>query len=342
MTTEVEQPSTPAPHSVMWELVTAYRLSQVVYVVAKHSFAEHLAAGRTTAEAIARAESIHVGATARILRAAASIGIVTTTDGKEFSSTPLLDTLLKDKAGSLRGLALALAQPGHWLTWGRLAQAMTTGEPQAVPALGVSLWEYYETNSAEAEDLNDAMAGMTAAIDEEASQIIKTYPGELVADIGGGLGHLLHDLMRTNPELQGVVFDVPAVAESARVATAGLDFAHRLHTVGGDFFESVPEADTYLLRYILHDWDDESAVQILKNCRQALRPGGRLFVLEMVIEEFGGTPLPILQDVNMLVLFGGRERTLSEFGSLLEKAGLRLVRATPTSTPLQVIEAELA
>ena len=145
--------------------------------------------------------------------------------------------------------------------------------------------------------------------------------------------------MGVNAELRGVIFDLPTVVPHARAEIERAGLQDRLSAVAGDFFEAVPEADLYLLRYILHDWDDESCIRILRNLRRALRAGGRVLILETVIGDIGESPAPPSMDINMMVVLGGRERRVPEFEVLLGVAGFRLVKSTPLNVPVTIIEA---
>jgi hypothetical protein len=324
----------------MWDIVTAYRNSQMAAVAALYHFPEHLAEAPRTAQCIAEAESIDPDATSRLLRALVSLGLVASEDGVNFSRTLLLDTLRADTPGSMRGLALALSAPGHWLPWAQIADAVKTGDSPTEDVYGGSLWDYYAKHPQEGEWFAGAMAGMSNAVGSETARIIDTTGVSLAVDVGGASGSQMHALMGVNPELHGIVFDTPQGIKAAEEEVSRLGLADRLSTRGGDFLESVPEGDLYLLRFILHDWDDDSCIRILRNCRKAMRDGGRLIVVEMVIEEIGGPLIAPSQDMNMLIVAdGGRERTVEEFSQLMRAAGLRLVKATPTNTPMTVIEA---
>ncbi|MFF2520742.1 methyltransferase [Streptomyces liangshanensis] len=332
----------PSDFGAMWDMVTAYRASQLARVAAVLSLPEHLAEGEKTAEEIARAESTDPDATFRLLRMCASFGLVSAREGGRFAGTGLLATLRADAPGSMRGLALTLSAPGHWLTWGRLPEAVISGGPQAVQALGRDLWDHYAEQPAEAADFALAMSGMTAAVGDEAARLIDTTGVERAVDVGGGNGSLVHALMAAHPDLSGVVLDLPSQVEQARARIGELGLQDRLTAETGDFFEAVPEGDLLLLRYILHDWDDESARRILTRCREALRPGGRLLVMELTVGELGGPSIGPSQDLNMMVLFGGRERTSDEYGALFASVGLKLVSSTHTNSPMTILEAVVA
>lgn len=332
----------PAPKDRMWEMITAYRTSQVVRAVAQFGVAEHLIAGRRTSDQIADAEALDPDATFRLLRCAASLGLVTSADGDSFCATELLGTLAADDPSSMRGLALALAEPGHWLPWGRLPEAVRTGTEQGTAALGAHLWDYYDHASDEAAHFTAAMSAMTAGVGAAAARALDLTRFEVAADIGGARGSLLHALLEANPHLQGIVFDLPNVVAEAQAAARDRGVANRVTVLGGDFFETVPPADAMFLRYILHDWDDLDCVTILRNCRRAMTAGGRVFVLELVIGELGDRSPAALQDMQMLVGPGGRERTVAEFERLLAVAELRLRDVITTDTPVTILEAVAA
>jgi hypothetical protein len=348
MTEVWEQYAAPDVNDVaraaMWEMITGYRISQIIRVAVALSLPEYLAEGPAGAEKIARLESADVISTARFLRACAAIGLVNCVDGYLFTATPLLETLRKDAPGSLRGFALSLSDQGHWLPWGQLLEAIKTGKHQAQATLGGELFDYYATAPGEAAAFTEGLLGMTSVAGAEAARVIDTTGTRLAVDVGGASGDLLHDLMKVDPGLLGIVFDLPHVAPDALAAAARNDLGDRLRVVSGDFFEAVPEdGDMYLLRYVLHDWDGDKCVQILRNCRRAMRPGGRILVLEMILGEIGDEPAVVpSQDLNMLVMLGGRERTLKQFDELFRAAGLRRSAVTPTGSPMSVIEAVAA
>lgn len=339
----------------MLQMITGYWITQIIHAAAVHSFADHLAKGPATAGEIARAAGTHAEATFRLLRACTSIGLVTCDGGtggegtggegtggggERFAATPLLDTLRRDRPGSLRGMAIAQASPGHWLAWGRFPQAVRTGERQAVPALGAELFDYYAANPAEAGAFTDAMSGLTAMVAAEAARVIDTAGIGIAADIGGAAGALLHALLRANPGLAGIVLDRPNVVPDAVAAAERAGLGRRVRAVGGDFFEAVPAADLYLVKFILHDWDDDACSRILRSIARAIRPGGRVVVIEMLLGAVGDPdPRGPLMDLNMMVLAPGRERTLAEFQHLFAASGLGFTRVIPANGPMAFIEA---
>jgi SAM-dependent methyltransferase len=321
----------------MMQMLTGFFVTQIAGAVATYSIADHLAKGPATAEQIATIEGIDSMATFRLLRACASLGLVTCDDRLTFSATPLLGTLRTNVPGSLHGIAKAWSAPGHWLPWGRFLDAMRTGQPQTVPALGVALWDYYAQQPEEAAAFTNAMHGFTSGVAQEVARLVDTSTAKLAVDIGGASGTLVHSLMTANPQLRGIVLDLPDVVPNATAAALGL--AERSSVLPGDFFASVPEADLYLLKHVLHDWNDGQGVRILENCRRAMRPGGRVIVIELLLGEIGEPgPAPFM-DLNMMVMLTGRERSLPEYRALLKQAGFRLDQSSPIRSSMAVIEA---
>ena len=190
--------------------------------------------------------------------------------------------------------------------------------------------------------LSNAMHGFTSGVAQEVARLVDTATAKLAVDIGGSSGTLVHSLMTANPQLHGIILDLSDVVPSATAAAAALGLAERSSVLAGDFFASVPEADLYLLKHILHDWNDGQAVRILENCRHAMRPGGRVIVIELLLGEIGEPgPAPSM-DLNMMVMLPGRERSLSEYRALLKQAGFRLDKSSPTRSSMAVIEAVAA
>jgi hypothetical protein len=331
------------PHERMFQMIWSFAVSQIVHTVAKYSLADHLASGRRTAPEVAAAEGLNVDATFRLMRACASMGLLTHDGKKGFTATALLDTLRGDNANSLRAAALLIPSNGHWLTWGRLSEAVKTGTPQAVAALGHDVW----THISRSEELTAAFAAtmksVSAIFNDEAARLIDTRSVSVAVDIGGANGTLVHALMQRNPVLRGVVFDLPHVVGTAIEEAGRLVLLDRFTTVAGDFrVVAPPAADLYLLKLILHDWDDEAALTILKHCRRAINPGGRVLIVEQLLGDIGASESATQMDINMMVVLGGRERQLGEYQALLTAAGFGEASVTATRTPLVIIEATAA
>jgi hypothetical protein len=327
----------------MMEMINGYWITQIVNAAATYALADHLAKGPAAAAEIAEMANTDPSATFRLLRACASLGLVTYDGECRFTATSLLNTLRTDHAQSLRDLAMLMAGPGNWLPWGRFVDCVKTGEPQAVAALGKMVFEYIAERPAESQTFTRAMKRAITFVTEEVARILDTRSATVIADIGGAGGSLLHAVLQANPAPSGIVFDLPNIAEIAKSAAAEVGLERRVTSVGGDFFEAVPAADLYLLRYILHDWDDAACIRILQNCRRAMLPGGRVAVIEQVLGDIGQPGPAPLMDLNMMVMLGGRERSETEYGQLFAAAGLRLATTIETNTPMAtIIEATAA
>ncbi|HJZ15121.1 MAG TPA: methyltransferase [Stellaceae bacterium] len=327
----------------MMEMINGYWITQIVNAAATYALADHLAKGPAAAAEIAEMANTDPSATFRLLRACASLGLVTYDGECRFTATSLLNTLRTDNAQSLRDLAMLMAGPGNWLPWGRFVDCVKTGEPQAVAALGKMVFEYIAERPAESQTFTRAMKRAITFVTEEVARILDTRSATVIADIGGAGGSLLHAVLQANPAPSGIVFDLPNIAEIAKGAAAEVGLERRVTSVGGDFFEAVPAADLYLLRYILHDWDDAACIRILQNCRRAMLPGGRVAVIEQVLGDIGQPGPAPLMDLNMMVMLGGRERSETEYGQLFAAAGLRLATTIETNTPMAtIIEATAA
>ncbi len=313
----------------MTQMVTGYWIAQPVRTAALYHLADHLAAGTDTPEAIADAESTDPDATRRLLRTCASLGLMTTADGLHYTGTSLLSTLHEDDPRSLRSFAVVMSSPGHWLSWGRFPDAIRTGQHQIPAAHGeANIFDYFAKHPDEANLFTEAMSNLSRADAVDIAPVLDTTGTSFALDIGGASGDMIRAMMRANPELNGGVFDLPHIVPSAEKTAKvdGLD--ERFTAIGGDFFESVPAADLYLLKYIMHDWNDAECVRILRNCRASLVEGGRVVVIDLLVGETGQPGLAPLMDMNMLGMTGGRERQIAEFDALFAEAGLRRVKVT--------------
>lgn len=323
----------------MFQLVTGYWVSQSLGTLAKLGIPDALASGPKSAAELGRALELDPGATFRLLRAGATIGVVRGVADARFELTPLGETLRSDVPGSMCGMAIAQTSPGHWQPWGRLADAVRTGQHQTKKALGQELFDYYADARTEADWFMGAMNGLSALVAGELVRLVDLSGMQKVVDVGGSGGTLLSAVLRANPAMQGVLADLPPVVDASMKVLATTELASRITGVGGDFFESVPAGgQLYVLKQILHDWDDEQCVTILKNCARAMDRKGRVVVVEMLIPDDGAPSPAALMDVNMLALLPGRERTLAEYRAIATLAGLEVERVQHTESPFSLVE----
>jgi hypothetical protein len=330
----------------MLQLVSGYWLSQLVFVAAKLGVADELRGGPATAKALATRVGVHAPSLYRVLRALASCGVFAETTGGRFKLTPLAATLRSDAPGSLRDFAEMMVEGYNWQAWGDLLHGVRTGEQPFDHVHGVPTFEWFAQHPEDERIFAAAMASLSGT---ENDAVARTYPfGALrtLVDVGGAHGHLLATILRRHRQLRGILFDQPQVVEAAARSgyLAARDLAGRCQVRGGSFFDTVPAgADAYLMKYVIHDWDDERALRILHNCREAMAAGGRVLLVEHVIQPGNRPDFGKLLDINMLVVApGGRERTREEFRSLLGRARLRLRRIVPTESRVQILEAVAA
>lgn len=328
------------PQIAMLQMISGFWISRAIYIIAKLGIADHLAGGPKTAEEIAAATGTHSGAIYRIFRALSSVGVLTEEADQRFGLTPLSETLRTDAPGSLRAFATVELGEEHYPAWGELLYSVKTGEIAFDRHFGMPIWEFFAKNPENARTFDDAMTNVSLAIKDA---ILASYDATTIrklTDIAGGHGSLLAAILKSNPEMKGVLFDLPGVTEGARKRIEAEGLSDRCEVIAGSFFESVPEgADAYIMKWIIHDWDDERSIAIFKNIRRAIAEGGKLLLVEAVVPPGSEPHFSKFIDLNMLVMTGGRERTEEEYRRLLEAGGFKLTKVIPTDSPMSIIEA---
>ncbi|MGE0816311.1 MAG: methyltransferase [Vicinamibacterales bacterium] len=325
------------PADEMARLLGGFRVTQLLYVAATFGLADALARGPKDVDTLAREVGAHPGALYRVLRALASHGVFLETDSGRFASTPLSDVLRADVPGSLRPMALSYGQPWWWIPFGRLVDAVRTGEAAFDRVHGEPFFAFLAHEPGAAAIFNANMAAMTEG---EADAIVAAYPfdrADAVIDVGGGDGTLVSALLARWPHLRVSLLDRESALAGARArGLAG----PRCTLIQGDFTRFVPGGhDHYLLKDVLHDWNDDQALAILRQCRTAMTGGARLLVVERLMPAGSAPPSVTHVDVTMLVLTGGQERTLEDYASLLDRAGLELLRCIDTRADQSILEA---
>jgi hypothetical protein len=332
------QEATTNPRDVMTQMITGYWVSSSLGVVARLGVAEELAGGPKAVGAIAAAVGANPDVLFRLMRALASVGVFEQPERGVFALTPLGELMRSGVADSLRWMAVSLVEPCQWLPWGRALDVAKTGRSQAKEALGgLDVWSYYDEHPEQLVAFARAMTDHSQAACGPVSEAYDFTRFSKIVDVGGSHGGLLDAVLGKAPDAAGVLFDRASVLEGADLAT--LANGDRIEAVGGDFFESVPAGgDAYMMKHIVHDWDDERALALLRNVRRVIPKEGRLLIVELVLSDESPPFVPWL-DVHMLLLQDGKERSAEEFGALVGQAGFELERIVPTANPVSIVEA---
>jgi len=324
--------------AMMIQLTSGHWVSQMMWVVAELGIADELRDGARSIQELSKAVNANQYALYRVLRAVASLGVFEETASGQFAQTPLSELLRSETPGSLRSWARMVAAESNWRVWPSLIHGVRTGESAYEHAMGMPIWEVFAADRELGRLFNESMTGFSAA---EIPAVLEAYDFSGIrklVDVAGGHGTLLRDVLLANPGVHGVLTDLPQVVEGAWRTFEDAGLSARCETVGGDMFESLPAgADAYMMKHIIHDWDDERSIRILSNCRKAMTPDGKVLIIDAVIKP-GNEPDPSkLLDIVMLTI-QGRERTEGEFRSVLERSGFRLNRIVSTRSPVSVVE----
>jgi hypothetical protein len=321
------------PQMQVLDIALGYFRSRALTVAAELEVADHLADGPLHVDDLAKRTRTHAPTLFRILRALETVGVFVQSSPRVFANTPLSEAIRKNVPGSMRTMILAGMAPGcgEFEAWTGLLDSVKTGEVAFDRIYGYSFWEFLKRDPAQAELFNDSMASGRSRAAAAVAMAYDWSQFPVIADIGGGIGGQLIEILAAHPACRGILFDLPEGLQGA----APHD---RIEVVSGNFFESAPVgADAYILRSIVHDWPDEQAVAILRTVRKAMKPGARVIVIEMVVPETSEPAFSKWLDLHMLVVAGGKERTASEFRKLLREAGFELEQIIPTSWQSQLI-----
>ncbi len=326
------------PGQRVLELMMGSWASQAVGTLARLRVFDAVARGSTSADALAEELGVAADALFRVMRAGAMLGVLERRGERSFALTPSGELLCSNVPGSLRALLDAETAPGHWLPWARLDGCVRAGRSLATEALGKDVWSYYAEHAEEGRAFSEGMSGLSALALGTIGAAWQPPRAARVVDVGGAHGAFLRWVLERLPEARGVLLDLPYVLDAARGTLDG-----RVECVAGDFSRAVPAGgDLYLLKHILHDWDDASAGTILRNVRSAMAANATVVAVEMLIPEDGAPSPALLLDLNMLVMLPGRERPAAEMRRLFAGAGLELTRVTPTPSPFAILEARAA
>lgn len=331
------------PQAVLYQLGIGHYFSNALHLAVKLGIAELLADGPRRSTDLAEATTTHAPALHRVMRLLASAGVFEERDDGVFALTSLGECLRPGVPGSARAMVLLFTSDRVQDAWRDLEYCVRTGNPVfRKRGLDDPFSDLLRTPE-ESANFDAAMADFTAITAVAVAAAYDFAPLRTIVDVGGGNGALLIGILNAHPHLHGTVFDRPSAAERAAKQIADRGLAGRCEAVGGDFFADVPHgADAYMLKHVIHDWDDERATAILANCRRAMPATGRLLIVEGVypprIDQSVDSRGAAANDVNMLVNTGGRQRSEAEFRSLYDAAGFTLTRIVRTFAPVSVIE----
>jgi hypothetical protein len=337
---QAESPTLP-PEALLMRLGTGYWTSQTLAVAARTEMLEQLLDGPLPAGQVAQKAGLQAEPTERVLRGCAVAEVTRELETGVFELTDLGRALTRNHPRSMRDAIIMLGDPGHWLPWGHLEHTVRSGEAAYRKALGVeNVFHYFDARPEEAERFHRSMLSMTGAFIAQLESAYDFTPYQTIADIGGGHGLLLGSVLRWAPRSRGVLFDQPDVVDGASEQLKSLGVVDRVSRVGGSFFESIPAgADLYMMKHILHDWNDEQCQTILDNLRKVIEPSARLLVMDCLLADPPATSEAALMDLNMMVMTGGRERRQSDFAAMFTRSRFQLTQVVRLPGLAQLIEA---
>ena len=330
---------TSNPQLDLLGLINSFQITQAVRVAAALRVADHLNDGPRSADELGALTKSHPDSLYRLLRALAAVGVFREHEGRKFTLTPMGDCLRTDSATSIGAWAEVVGSPYFWQAWGHLLHSVQTGENAFQNLYGKDVWQFRSEHLEQGATFDRAMTQLSRG---SAEAVIRAYDFSSfrhIVDVGGGQGLMLAAILRAHPHMSGTLFDQPDVVAGSKAVLVERGVIDRCNIVGGSFFEAVPEgADAYLMRVVIHDWEDDEAIAILKVCRRAMRETAKLLLVERLVAPPNEVPATKFSDLNMLVSPGGRERTREEFSDLFARSGFELTLVFPAGIH-NVIEA---
>lgn len=328
------------PHAQLIQMGNAYWVSRMIYVAAKLGLADLLAGGRKTAEELAAATKSHPRSLFRLMRALAGLGVFTQSDDGRFGLTELGQALRSEAPGVARSTILALAGPWAWKAFEEFPYSIATGEPGMEKAHGMGIFDFFAKHPEEAKHFSAAMVGFHGAEPPAVAAAYDFSTFTTVVDVGGATGNMLCAVLEKHPKVKGVLYDLAHVVKDAPALIKQRGLSDRITIESGSFFEKVPSGgDAYILSHVIHDWDEQECLTILGHVKKAMKPGGKVLLVEMVLPEGSEFHPGKMLDIVMLTIPGGEERTAAEYAALLAKAGLEMTRVVPTASAVGVVEA---
>jgi hypothetical protein len=343
MSNSTVAPVSLPPHVQIIQMGTAYWVSQFVCTAANMRLADHLADGPRSASELTAATGANPRALHRFMRTLASLGILTQATGDRFALTPLGAALKSDAPGAARATVLSMASPAFRGAFAEFQYSLETGKTAFEKVCGMPVFDYLAQHPEMASQFSAAMVGIHGAEPPAVAAAYDFSRFATIVDVGGASGNMLGHILKRHARPRGVLFDRPYVVTDAPALLRAHGVEDRVSIEHGDFFDSVPEGgDAYILSHIIHDWNEDQCLTILRNCRTAMKPGARLLIVEFVLPE-GDTPhFGKIVDMVMLTIPGGEERTSAEYAVLLAAAGLKMTRVFPTASDVSIVEAERA
>jgi O-methyltransferase domain len=340
-TTATAVPPQAAAAQLLTQLATGHIVASALQVVLRLGVPDWLARGPRTVAELSRAAGVREDGLYRVLRALASVGVFAETSPRRFALTEAGQMLVSGAPGSMRDMGLWVTSPFHFRVYAELMHSVQTGQPAVEKVTGMPVFEFFPTQPELSEIFNDAMTNLSEVVVRAALDVYDFSGIGVLVDVAGGHGAVLTTILNAYPRMRGVLFDLAHVVAGAWPRIEAMGLAERCTTDSGDFFTAVPAGgDAYILKHIIHDWDDERAVTILRNIRTAMGgKRGRVVLLESVLQPGNAPDFGKIIDLEMLVMPGGRERTADEFRGLFASAGFAMTRIVPTASPLSIVEA---
>jgi O-methyltransferase domain len=330
----------PSPAWQIRLMALGYHIPRCLHVAAQLDIATRLSNGGRTADDLAQEAGVYGPTLYRVLRALASAGVFKETTGGQFVNTSLSETLRSDVPDSMRSWVLMYGDEASWRSWGEFAYSVRTGAPAFERIYGMSLFDHLAQEPEQSRIFDEAMSAVTSLASDAIVRAYDFSDIQSLVDVGGGNGTMLCSILKANPAIRGIVFDLPHVHSSARDYIACVGLENRCQFAEGSFFEVVhPGADAYFLQRVLHDWDDAHCVRILQSCATAARKGSKILISEAIIPPGNEPFIGKLSDLHMLVMtHGGRERTLEEYQELFAQSGWDYRRVVATESPYSIVE----
>ncbi len=330
---------TPDPRLNLLALINGFQITQAIHVASTLRVADHLSDGARSADELAVLTKSHPDSLYRLLRALGAVGVFREDENRKFELTRMGDCLRTDSATPLGAWAEVVGSPYFWQAWGHLLHSVQTGENAFQNLNNEDVWQFRATQPEHGATFDRAMTQLSRGSAEAALRAYDFSPFRHVVDVGGGQGLMLAAILRANPHMRGTLFDQSDVVAGTKALLVDRGLIDRCNIVAGNFFETVPEGgDAYLMRVVIHDWEDDEAVTILKVCRRAMPETAKLLLIERLVAGPNEMPAAKFSDLNMLVSPGGRERTREEFSDLFAKSGFELTLVSPAGIH-NVIEA---